>query len=321
MVLCCASGANAALDAPDPQALFNQAEQAERELRFDDALRGYREALEAAPSAPFARVSRARADALAARAEGGFAPLVRLEQVRRDPTRLGDAAAADAFEQEIEAFPPGRVRGEARALLAGALRSRLGIPARAAAVLERIVADPTGDPALRALSLGQAVEIHRGLGDLAAARAAVLRHPEVSPSLTREVLRLWRRVTLRWVAVAALGVVAGIAGAGLLRARRRAGEALRGAAPPRLVGGALYVGGAAAILAKVHGGADPRPFVWLGLGTLVVAAAARALRLATPEMGGRGRALWAACCVMGVLAAAFLALERTDAGYLESFGL
>jgi hypothetical protein len=121
--------------------------------------------------------------------------------------------------------------------------------------------------------------------------------------------------------VAALGVVAGIAGAGLLRARRRAGEALRGAAPPMVVGGALYVGGAAAILAKLHGHADPRPFVWLGVGTLAVAAAARALRLAVPEMGRGGRALWAACCVMGVLAAAFLALERTDAGYLEAFGL
>ena len=84
---------------------------------------------------------------------------------------------------------------------------------------------------------------------------------------------------------------------------------------------ALYVGGAGAILARVHGGADPRPFLWVGLGILGVAVAGRALRLALPRLGPAGRAGWALGCALGVVAAAYLALEQTDAGYLEGFGL
>jgi len=306
------------------QERFAQAERAAAELRFADALRGYREALAEDPSAPFARTARARADWIAARAEGDFAPLARVEAVRRDRARLGDAAAAAAWEEELERFPAGRVRVEARALLADALWNRLGQPSRAAGVLERVLADPAADAVTRGIALQQVVDIHRGRGDLAAARAAVLRYPEVNPGLRREVLRVARRETLRWAALGALGTIALATGAALARAGRRAGqagEAVRTAAHPLVVGVALYVGAAGAIAARVHGGADPRPFLWLGIGALAVAVSARALRAALPGMGPGARAAWALCCVVGLLAAAFLALERTDAGYLESFGL
>lgn len=319
--LVCA-GAAAQAAAPDraaAEARFEEAERAQGELRFAEALRGYQEALAADPSAPFARAARSRADWIAARAEGGFGPLARLAAAQRDAGRLADEAAAAAWERELEAFPPGRVRVEARALLAGALWERQ--PERAVGVLERLLADPAADAVTRALALRQVADFHRGRGDLGAARAAVLRYPDLAPELRREVLRLSRRVTLRWASAGALGGVALAAGAALLHARRRAREVARAAAHPALVALALYVGAAGAVLVRLHGGADPRPFVWLGLGALAVAAAARALRAALPGMGPGARAAWALCCVAGVLAAAFLALERTNAGYLESFGL
>jgi tetratricopeptide (TPR) repeat protein len=319
-LLCAAAPAQAATpDRAAATARFAEAERAAAELRFAEALRGYQEALAADPSAPFARTARSRADWIAARAEGGFGPLGRLAEAQRDPARLRDEAAATAWEKEIEGFPPGRVRVEARALLAGALRERQ--PERAAGVLERLLADPAADAVTRALALRQVVDFHRDRGDLGAARAAVLRHQDVAPELRRDVLRLARRVTLRWAAVGALAGVGIAAGAALARAGRRAGDAIRTAAHPIVVGLALYVGAAGAVLARLHGDADPRPFVWLGLGALAVAVAARALRAALPGMGAGARAAWALCCVVGVLAAAFLALERTNAGYLESFGL
>ena len=302
------------------RALFDQAEQASRELRLADALRSYREALAADPSAPFAPAARNRAADLAARAEGGFAPLARLEAVRRDPARLGDRAAALAFERDVDAFPPGRVRSEARALLADALRRRLGDAEGAARALEQVLADPEADGVARGLALGQLVALHRERGDLAAARDAVDRHPDLAPGLRLEVIRASRRVTLRWIAAAALSLLALVAAVAVLRAHRR-GEDLGRLLRPRAVALSLYLGGAAATLTRLHGGADPRPFLWLGLGVLGVDIAARSLQLAVPHLGRLARAGWALCCVAGVLAAAFLALERTDADYLEGFGL
>ena len=127
----------------------------------------------------------------------------------------------------------------------------------------------------------------------------------------------------------ALGVLGALAVAGAASlARAASARGVRGArvlgqqlVRPLAVAFALYVGGAAAVLTRLHGDADPRPFLWLGLGVLGVDVVARALRLAKPDLPAAGRAAWALCCVAGVLAAAFLALERTNAGYLESFGL
>ncbi|EYF00076.1 hypothetical protein [Chondromyces apiculatus] len=304
------------------QARFAEAEQAAAQFRFAEALGGYREALAIDASAPFARLARSRVAFLEAHAEGDFGPLSHLEALRRDPGRLGDAAAAEGFGREVAGFPPGQVRVEARLLLADALEHRLGRADQALEVLEAVLDDPATDALKRALTLGRVVEIHRSRGDLEAARAAVKQHPGVAPALEAEVVRVARRETLRWVAGAVLGLVALAALGALAKAKAATREAaLREAATPLLVGAALYVGGAGAILAKVHGGADPRPFVWLGVGVLGVALAGRALRVALPELGSAGRTSWSLCCALGVLAAAYLALERADAGYLLSFGL
>ena len=305
----------------EASARYAEAERAAEELRFEDALRGYREALARDPSAPFARAARARIAYLDARAEGGFGPLAKLEAARREPARLGEAEALEAFAREVEAFPPGRVRVEARVLLADALEHRRGDPGRAAKILDEVLADPAADQVTRALSLQRVVAIHRARGDLGAARAEVLRFPDVAPELRAEVLRLWRRVTLRWVAVGVLGLLALTTVGALVRAGRGAAAVMRKAANPTLVSAALYVGAAGAILARLHGGADPRPFLWVGVGTLGVAIAARAVRLSLPRLGTAARAAWALGCALGVVAAAYLALERTDVGYLEGFGL
>ncbi len=301
------------------RAAFDEAERASRELRLADALRRYREALELAPGAPFAGAARTRAAFLAARAEGDFVPLARLEALRRDPARLRDRGAADAFAREVDAFPPGRVRVEARALLAEAWK-RLGDPDRAEAALAEVLDDPAADPGARRLALGQIVTLRRGRGDLAGARAAVDRWPDAAPALRLDVLRACRRVTLRWIAVTALSLLGAAAAASAALARRR-GADLGRIVRPFAVAFALYLGGGAAVLARLHGDSDPRPFLWLGLGVLAVDAAARALRLAAPDLGRAARAAWALCCVAGVLAAAFLALERTNAAYLENIGL
>ena len=61
--------------------------------------------------------------------------------------------------------------------------------------------------------------------------------------------------------------------------------------------------------------------LWLGVGVLGVDLAARAWRIGSRDGRPIARAARAVVCAAGVLAVAFLALERADAGYLESFGL
>jgi len=89
---------------------------------------------------------------------------------------------------------------------------------------------------------------------------------------------------------------------------------------PAAVAFALYVGGASALLVRLHGDADARPFLWLGLAVLGLDVTARAFR----PVAGRlpvTRALWALACVAGLFSAAFLAVERTEAEFLAGIGL
>jgi hypothetical protein len=98
-------------------------------------------------------------------------------------------------------------------------------------------------------------------------------------------------------------------------------ELPRAVLPPLAVAFSLYLGGAAAVLVRLRGDGDPRPFVWLGLGVLAVFAVARAWQLGWGVGGPSARAARALLCVAGVIAAAFLAVERTNASYLEGLGL
>lgn len=305
------------------KARFDDAERAARELRFADALAAYRAAAALDPSAPFAPAARARADALATHAEGGFAPLARLEQVRRDPVKMRDAATIEALARDAATFPPGRVRAEARLVAAEAFAHVLGDPRRAVGELDAVVADDAADRLTRSLALNELVSLERGLGDLDAARDAVVRWGDLSPAVRAQVLRLVRRVSIRRASLGLLAAIAIAAAAAAIRIARRRGarELPRALVRPLSVGFALYVGGGGAIVARLYGTDDPRPFLWLGLGVLALDVMARALRIASEGAGKLVAVVRTAACVGGVLAVAFLALERTQAGYLESFGL
>lgn len=306
------------------QLLFDDAEKAAAQRRFDAALRDYRAAFDADPSAPFAPAARVRADDLAEHAEGGFEPLRRLEEVRRDPARTRDPVALEALERDAAAFPPGRVRSEARLVVADGYWHALGDARRGIPPLEAVLADPAADRLTRAVALSQLATIERSLGDLDAAVAAVDRHPELIPSLPVQLHRLVRRARLRRAAellLAGLALVGSFSAARI--ARRRGARALpRVLVRPLAVAFALYVGAGGAVVARLHGRDDPRPFLVLGLGVLAVDLVARAWTAASREPDPPlRRAARALLCAAGVLAVGFLALERTQAGYLEGFGL
>ncbi|MFS8068142.1 MAG: tetratricopeptide repeat protein, partial [Byssovorax sp.] len=308
----------------EAQKSFDRAEQAYQEERFAEALAAYREAAEADPSARFALTARARAADLAAHAEGDFAPLTRLSIVRRDPAKSSDHAVIEALERDVAAFPPGRVRGEAALVIADAWWHRLGEPRRAVAPLEAAVADEASDRLTRSLALGELTRLHRELGDLDAALAAVERFPDLAPTARAEVRKLVRRGHLRAAAAALLAALGVVGLASIVRAAPRIGglgEIPRALLPPIAVAFSLYLGGAAAVLVRLRGDGDPRPFVWLGLGVLAVFAVARAWRLGWGAGGPSMRAARGVLGAAGVLAAAFLAVERTNASYLEGLGL
>ncbi|MRG94955.1 hypothetical protein [Polyangium spumosum] len=327
LLLGLAASARAEPAAPEPRARaktsFERAERAAAELRFGEALAGYEAVLSIDPSAPFAKVARARAADLRAHAEGDFAPLARLEAVRRTPSP--DRATIEALARDAATFPPGRVRAEAWLIVAEAFWHRFGAPDRAASALGEAIADPSADKLTRALALNELVALERERGDLAAAHHVVSRFPDLVPSLHAEIGRLVRREKLARAAAGVLGLLGLIGAFSIARLFRRPGrdpEAIvRAVVRPSSVAFALYLGGAAAILVRHHGDGDVRPFLWLGFGVLGVDIVARAWRLGSRDGRAAARIGRAALCMIGVLAVAFLSLEGANAGYLESFGL
>jgi hypothetical protein len=319
-----AGGAAPADDRAASRELVRLAERAADERRYPDALAAYEAALERDPSGPFATVARARVADLRAHAEGGFAPLARLDAVRRDPNGGGDRAAIEALERDLASFPPGRVRSEARVVVAEAYWHRLGEPRRAAAALAPVLDDPAADRLTQALALTELVAVDKELGDLDAALAAARAHPALAPRLTEELARLARRGPLRAGALGLVGALAAIGALSFARAsarRRDPRPVVRAVVRPLAVAFSLYLGAGAALLVRLHGGEDARPFVWLGLGVLALDLVARAWRLAAADERPLARAVRAASCAAGVVAMAFLILERSGAGYLDALGL
>lgn len=307
------------------KAAFDRAEQAARELHFQAALDAYEEAASRDPTAPFAPVSRARADDLRAHAEDNFGPLAELEAVRRDPQKNRDAAAIATLERDARAFPEGRVRSEALLVVAQAYAHTLDAPDRAAAALEVILSDRAADRGTRALALSEVITIYGKSGDLRAAERAVERQPDLLPNLTREVRAGVRRergakVCFGALAMLVLGAVwGGIRAVKRLRDVRALGPLVL---PPRAFAFAFYVGAGGAIFVRLHGSeGDPTPFLGLGLGIVVVSSLVRLWGLGAAKPSRLGVAIRAGAGVIGMLAVAYLILWRASAASLGPLGL
>jgi tetratricopeptide (TPR) repeat protein len=300
-----------------------EGEAAANGLRFAEALAAYRAAIATDPSAACVSMARARVQDLEAHAEGGFAPLARVEALRRDPKKAADRAEIEALARDLEGFPPGRVRAEARLLVAEAYWHALKEPERSIAAFQAAAQDQGGDKVTRSLALAELWALRKQRGEVREALADLERAPKLAPALFVAVKKAVLRERLREGAIAVVAVLAVAGAAAMARLVVRArdvrevpGLVLR----PGAAAFALYLGGAGAALVRAHGGGDGRPFLWLGLGVLAILAMGRAWGL---WLGTRRatRTLCAAACVAGVLAIAFLAVERTDASYLEGIGL
>jgi hypothetical protein len=304
--------------------LYTSAEREEKDLAFSAALHDYEASVAADPSNRWVLRSNARARWLRDRSEGDFAPLVRLEGVRRDPSAQRDAKTVDALAHDLDAFPPGEVRVEARMFVAESYLTMLGRPADGERELDALLDEPafktSGDAALRAQAASRLVDIAMARGDVASAKRAAARAGSGAIQLGARVAQWARR---RIIERASAGILAVFAIAGGFAAARR----LRG---PRVAALLSFVGKAAAIcvylatfaavLAGSYENGHTLPFVMLPLAVLPIVIVARAWALSGAS-SPRARALRAILGAVAVAAAAFLVLDRIDVRYLESFGL
>jgi hypothetical protein len=279
----------------------------------------------AAPNSRWAQRASDRIDWLRARSEGDFAPLARLERVRRDPALSSDPAAVAELARDADAFPPGTVRVEARMLVAEAWLGRLHRPEDALAQLRKVRDDPKADPLTARLAERELVDalVAEGRLDEAAAEARA-RANRLDPRFVRQTVRLVRRRSLRWTAVGALAGFVGLAGLALARATRRgaigaAGRAVRSIAPIA-VAFALYVGCAGGELASQYESGNSSPFIALAAAVLPILLLARAWG-AVGSAGRAARAGRSLLCAATVVAAAFVLLDAMNPAYLEGFGL
>jgi tetratricopeptide (TPR) repeat protein len=175
----------------------------EEDREFEDALAAQRECMAVAPYSAWARSARQRVAWMSARSEGGFEPLARLERVRRNPTLGADPDALEALAREADAFPPGRVRAEARMFVGEAWLARPTRLEDAIRLFRQVADDPSSDSTDTVLARRSLVETLFAVGrvDEAARRleaSPAASTPELSARIHRE---RWLRIL--WQAVAA----------------------------------------------------------------------------------------------------------------------
>lgn len=304
------------------EALYELADMDEDDLAFTAALDHYRASLARAPQSRYAPRAETRIDYLRRHAEGDFAPLVRLERVRRD-AHFADAPTIDALSRDADAFPSGRVRIEAWLVVGDAYQRRLGRPDDALAAYRKILADGAGDPLSKQQAAHDAVDILTARGDYAGALDAASVVEAWDSALSARVRRLARRARIRLASEGVLGsllvavVLSTILG---LRAKRGSAWPSVGRFSRVALGFALYAGIAGGVLAYNYEGGSVRPFLALGGAIFVIAVLARvwsAFGSSLPVV----RVARALLCGAAVVAAAFLLLDHIDPGYLDSFGL
>lgn len=314
---------------PDPNtaadALYQLASLDDQSFDFAAALAEYEACAARSPSSRWAPRAVVRASTLRGHAEGGFAPFVRLERVRRDPALADDPATLDALAHDAEAFPPGAVRVEAEMLVAEAYRGRMGRPRDSIVLLRKIVADPKADVLTSRQAGRELVDTLMAEGELdEAARTAT----ELGPRLDSKVgvrvrLRLRQQVAHR-LALGDLSLLTLLVLASLGLAWRRGALASVPRALGRVVlvavGFATYSAIMGSVLATNYESGNAAPFLGMGAAMLPIVLLSRAWSAAgSSSTAARvGRAL---LCATGIVAAAFLVLERIDPVYLEGFGL
>jgi hypothetical protein len=296
---------------------------------FGAALDRDRAAIAALPESAWARRAQARIEWLEARSEGDFAPLVALERVRRDPDAADDPVVIAALAERASQFPPGRVRVEARMLVAEAWLGRLHRPDLALAPLRLVESDPNTDPLTARLAEREIVDAEITRGALNEASAEAHAHAvRLDPRFVARVDKLVRRQALFYVALCEIALFLALTLGALARAVRRASDgirlqrlrgSLRGLGPIAAGFGAYIalVGGA---LASRYESGNAAPFLALGAVTVPLVLCAHVWNAV-----GRGNALARAARAVlsgvSVVAAAFVLLDVVNPTYLDGFGL
>ncbi len=309
--------------------IFRQAERDDEALDFAHALARYEEARRVDPGSRHAARAEARAAALRTHAEGDFAPLAKLERVRRDPARSSDPRVVDELVTEAESFPPGLVRIEAWVTAAEAYAYRFGRPLDAEPLLERVLADPLADVVVARKAARDLVTLRVARGDLAGAETAVREAGlRADPQLARDVRRAVRRKSMHTAAIAVIVAMVLLAMRAAVTALRRVavvtgGARIRGALAKTwklALAYSAYVAVVGALLASGYEAGTTRPFLYFGLVLFPIILLARGWAAAGGESvaarGGR-----AAVCALSVAAAAFLVLEGVDVSFLDGMGL
>lgn len=312
--------ARAEAQAPAAADALVRAQEAESAARPKDAVELYRQVVQADPSSRLAHKAEARLAWLEARGEGDYAPLavlLRVQHLRREALTEDEVTRLD---QQARAFPAGRVRSEALALVADAYLRRLDRPREALSAYRLWSEQPGINAAERELAeSGVALSLAR-LGELGASLeglsdAGLLGRPEAVylrvQALTR-VLRpaAWLCLALFVGAAAALGAFS-----------RSPGAALRLAFSPRRLALAAYVLAPPLLLVRLYELTELPRFAG------VVGALAAALALVSFVGAGlRGRPLAprtrrvvASLGGLATLAAGLLALDHFE--LLLSIGL
>lgn len=327
LVLVAALGGAARAETADEaaQALYAQAEAEDAAGHFAKALELYRAVVDRSPSFRFAPRATARADVLATHAEGDFVPFGKVERIRRDPALANDPREIDALARDADSFPEGRVRVEARMIVAEAYLGRLARPREGLVMIDRIVDDPACDPLTRRTATRRAVEVMLAANDVDAA-AALVRRTHADPEVRAIVAARLRRRAAHRASLVTISVLVLLAAAAIVRARR-AGEAdavrrsVRGSLATTLLF-AAWIGAGGGLLASAYEEGNAKPFVAFGIACVPLLILARAWGAASGATPSRvARAARSALCAAALIAAGFLVLEYVNAEYLQGFGL
>jgi tetratricopeptide (TPR) repeat protein len=302
-------------------ALYLLGEMSEVALDFPAAITAYQSSAKRLPSGRYTPRAQRRASELRSHSEGGFAPLVELETLRRSPALADDPRAIDALVAHASAFPPGKVRVEARMLAAEAFAGRLHRPDDALPLLEQVATDKAAEVLMARAAAAELLRAYIAREDYA--RALALTETSgtlLPPTAKKDLLRAMRRRPLRMAAFADLGLLALAALVAVGRpGRARVIAAVSAAAPMALVFASLACG-AAGYLASRYEQTNPLPFTAMLPAIFVISLLSRAWS-ARGSRAPLARALRATVAFAGVFAAAFLVLDRMDPVYLSGFGL